>query len=291
MRAVVTKCHKQPRGALALAALAVALGVVAAPVVAASAFAADAPAPTRDVTMPGKVFEPARITVLTGTTVTWRNGDATNHTVTADGDAFDSGYVGPGGSFSYTFAKQGHYAYHCQIHKFMKGEVDVYALVLTGPDHPVVFGRPVVVSGLAAAGTASVSLRKLGSRDPVRTVKARPDGSFTARVPATAPGAYRASAGTGISPSVLVSVVPHVNAVRTGKTLRVSTVPARPGARVALQVYVRDYFTWRTVARSRLDATSHTSLPLPPGRPARVRAVVRGDRGWADGATQQIVLR
>ena len=267
---------------LAIAALAFGLAAT-------SASAADPPA--RDVTMPGKIFEPARITILTGTTVTWHNGDATNHTVTADGDAFDSGYVGPGATFSYTFAKQGHYAYHCQIHKFMKGEVDVYSLVLTGPDHPVAFGRPVVVAGLAAAGTSTVSLRKLGSRDPVRTVKARPDGSFTARVPATEPGAYRAVAGAGVSPPVLVSVVPRVNAVRSGTTIRISTVPARQGARVALQVYVRDYFTWRTVARSRLDAGSHASLPIPSQRPVRIRVVVRGDRGWADGATQQILIR
>src|SRR5262249_29155653 len=93
------------------AIVAVAFGLAAA-----SASAADAP--PRDVTMPGKLFEPARITILTGTTVTWHNSDATNHTVTADGDAFDSGYIGPGATFSYTFAKQGHYAYHCTIHKF-----------------------------------------------------------------------------------------------------------------------------------------------------------------------------
>src|SRR5262249_49712553 len=130
-----------------------------------------------------------------------------------------------------------------------------------------------------------------GSPDPVRTVKARPDGSFTARVLATEPGAYRAVAGTGVSPPVVGSVVPRVNAVRGGKTIRVSTVASRPGARVALQVYVRDYFTWRTVARGRLDAGSHASLPIPAQRPVRIRVVVRGEKGWADGTTQQIVIR
>ena len=60
----------------------------------------------RDVSIPGKLFEPARITVLLGTTVTWRNGDASNHTVTSEGDTFDSGYLAPGGSFSYTFASR-----------------------------------------------------------------------------------------------------------------------------------------------------------------------------------------
>ena len=61
--------------------------------------------------------------------------------MTSEGDTFDSGYLAPGGSFSYTFAKQGHYAYECLIHKFMKGTVDVFSLVLTGPENPVLVGQ------------------------------------------------------------------------------------------------------------------------------------------------------
>src|SRR4029077_6695754 len=55
--------------------------VVALCVLAAAGSATAADAPSRDVSIPGKLFEPARITVLLGTTVTWRNGDASNHTV------------------------------------------------------------------------------------------------------------------------------------------------------------------------------------------------------------------
>ena len=134
--------------------------VVALCVLAAAGTAGAADAPTRDVSIPGKLFEPARITILLGTTVTWRNGDASNHTVTSEGDTFDSGYLAPGGSFSYTFAKQGHYAYECLIHKFMKGTVDVFSLVLTGPENPVLVGRQVVVAGLAPAGTEAVTLSR-----------------------------------------------------------------------------------------------------------------------------------
>ena len=80
-------------GALALAALSLLAG---------GASAADAP--VRTVTMPGKLYDPDRLDVLVGTTVTWKNDDAINHTVTADGDAFSSGYVPPGGAFTFTFA-------------------------------------------------------------------------------------------------------------------------------------------------------------------------------------------
>ena len=107
-----------------------ALGVAALLVSGAVGVAADAP--VRTVVMPGKAYEPDHLDVLVGTTVTWRNDDSINHTVTADEDAFSSGYMPPGGSFSFTFTKQGRYAFHCIIHKFMKGEVAVFGLVLRG---------------------------------------------------------------------------------------------------------------------------------------------------------------
>jgi len=114
-------------------AIPVALGLVAL-AVASGVSAARADAPTRTVTMPGKAYDPTHLDVLVGTTVTWKNEDSINHTVTADGDAFSSGYLPPGGSFAFTFAQQGRYAFHCTIHKFMRGEVDVFGLVLTGPE-------------------------------------------------------------------------------------------------------------------------------------------------------------
>jgi hypothetical protein len=242
------------------------------------------------VAIPGKAYEPARITVLAGTTVTWRNGDSLNHTVTAEGDAFDSGYVAPGGSFSFTFATQGHYAYHCLIHKFMKGSVDVFGLVLTGPESPVLAGKQVVVAGLAPAGTVSVTLTKVGGGEPPRTVKTRPDGSFTVRFGATSPGAYRASAGKAASPLVRIAVVPRLTVTHTSSSVTVVADPARPGAGVALQAYDRDHFAWRTIARSRLDAQSRAQVAIPMPHPQRIRVVVRGTHGWADAASPAIVL-
>jgi plastocyanin len=264
--------------------------VLASCVLAAAGTAGAADAPTRDVSIPGKLFEPARITILLGTTVTWRNGDASNHTVTSEGDTFDSGYLAPGGSFSYTFAKQGHYAYECLIHKFMKGTVDVFSLVLTGPENPVLVGRQVVVAGLAPAGTASVTLSRVGGGEAARTVKARPDGSFTVRFRATAPGTYRASAGRAASPLVRIGVVPRVSISHSATAVDVATVPARIGARVALQTYDRDHFTWRTVAHTRLKAGSRARLAIPSERPLRVRVVVRGESGWSDAASRVVAL-
>ncbi|MGF7228433.1 MAG: cupredoxin domain-containing protein [Candidatus Saccharibacteria bacterium] len=73
-------------------------------------------------------FSPMAITVKVGTKVTWTNKDSTSHTVTADSgaaDAFDSGTLATGQSYSHTFSKAGTFAYHCTFHSDMHGTVTV----------------------------------------------------------------------------------------------------------------------------------------------------------------------
>jgi plastocyanin len=72
-------------------------------------------------------FKPSDVTVETGTTVTWRNTGAMEHTVTSDDKVFDSGHLKSGQSFSFTFRKPGVYGYHCSPHPWMKGTVRVAA--------------------------------------------------------------------------------------------------------------------------------------------------------------------
>jgi hypothetical protein len=69
----------------------------------------------------------------------------------------------------------------------------------------------------------------------------------------------------------------------------VGAVPARPGAPVLLQRYHRELFTFVTVARGRLDARSHALVRYRPRGSEHLRAVVRGTRGWSDGASRPIV--
>ena len=75
-------------------------------------------------------FSPAKLTIKAGTTVTWKNTTAVGHTVTSDdGKSFDSGTANPiaaqSGTFSFTFTKAGTFAYHCEIHPFMKATIIV----------------------------------------------------------------------------------------------------------------------------------------------------------------------
>ena len=64
-------------------------------------------------------FAPKDLSVKVGQTVTFANNDAVAHTATSD--AFDSGELAPGASYSFTPQQPGTYAYHCSIHPFMTG--------------------------------------------------------------------------------------------------------------------------------------------------------------------------
>jgi plastocyanin len=62
------------------------------------------------------LFDPAQVQTSSGATLTWSNAGTEQHTITADDASFDSGTINPGDTFAFTFAAQGTYPYHCQIH-------------------------------------------------------------------------------------------------------------------------------------------------------------------------------
>lgn len=78
------------------------------------------------------VYEPARVSVKVGEPVQWINTGKTVHSVTlvpddaqnskdasepAGAKTFDSGFMPPGGTFSYTFTVPGTYHYFCVPHE------------------------------------------------------------------------------------------------------------------------------------------------------------------------------
>ena len=78
--------------------------------------------------MPSK----ARAVETISNKVVWTNKDATAHTVRSDEaysnpytDDFNSALIEPNESYEYTFIEVGEYPYHCEIHPWMKGEVDI----------------------------------------------------------------------------------------------------------------------------------------------------------------------
>jgi plastocyanin len=77
------------------------------------------------VVMKDIAFDPQTITINAGESVTWMNEDSVSHTVVADNGEFESGQLGQGETFSFTFASAGTYPYTCTIHPGMKGTIVV----------------------------------------------------------------------------------------------------------------------------------------------------------------------
>ena len=61
-------------------------------------------------------FEMEVITIPVGTTVTWVYDASLPHTATSDTDLFNSGTLGEGDQFSYTFTDAGSFPYFCRFH-------------------------------------------------------------------------------------------------------------------------------------------------------------------------------
>src|SRR6476469_1189736 len=86
------------------------------------AFAADA-----TVQIDNFTFDPPRLTVKAGTTVTWYNEDDIPHTVAAVAKQFRSKALDTDGKFSFTFTTPGSYEYFCSLHPHMTGAIVVEA--------------------------------------------------------------------------------------------------------------------------------------------------------------------
>ncbi len=82
-------------------------------------------------------YSPELAQIGTGTPISWKNATGALHSITHDGCttgercAFDSGPIGPSGTFTVQNLPPGSYAYHCLYHPIMRG-----VLVVREPDRP-----------------------------------------------------------------------------------------------------------------------------------------------------------
>ncbi len=78
--------------------------------------------PANEVWMQNTAFNPKNKTISAGTEITWVNKDSFNHTVASgtpgnpDG-LFNSGVIGPGGTYTHKFNNSGTFNYYCSIHQ------------------------------------------------------------------------------------------------------------------------------------------------------------------------------
>ena len=94
--------------------------------------AQEIPAGAAAVRIANLAFDPAEITISTGSAVSWTNDDTAPHTVTSTDGVFDSGIFDPGAGFTWTFNEPGSFAYVCQLHPRMQGTVVVTGEAVDG---------------------------------------------------------------------------------------------------------------------------------------------------------------
>jgi plastocyanin len=276
--------------------------VIGGVTIAALALAAGAPSEPgvqRDVLIPGKFFAPQRQVVLIGDTVTWRNQDSSSHTATAGDGSFDSGNLVPGATFSQTFSAAGNHVYICSIHRYMRGEVDVYGLALSAPGYAVPHGQQTALKGLAPPSTGQVTILR---RDPGRgfvavgTVPVAADGEFRYPLSADVSASYQAVAGTLSSGTVDLRVAARITLTQSREarstTVTIRTQPAQAGAVVELQKYVFERFDFHTVRRARLDAAGAAVLRVEVRRKLHVRVLLpTGVGGYGRAVSETILVR
>jgi plastocyanin len=249
--------------------------------------AAAAPAKGPSVSILAAAYGSAKVDVLAGDTVTWRNDSVRAHTVSATDGSFGSARLVASGTFTHRFPAPGVVGYYCQLHPFMRAEVDVHRLILDAPHDASAPGQPLAIAGRAAlpAGTA-VSIKAAdGSVAGSATVA---NGRFSATVRPRASTSYTAVAGADVSPAVQVLVLDRkvqASAARASRhgfaVVRTRVIPASPGATVVLQLHLKQHFGWWPVKRVRLGRDSRARFVVRAAHKVRARVVLTA----ADGVT------
>jgi hypothetical protein len=164
----------------------------------------------------------------------------------------------------------------------MRGEVDVYRVLLETPPAAATAGRPFTLRGRAALPVGASVPILAGDGTTAATATVGAGGELAASVTATATSTYHAPEGNTIQLGVLDRRV-SASVARHGRRIAVaaSVAPAAPGATVVLQLRLKERFGWWPVARAKLDARSRARFSLARRRGAVARVVLT----LRDGAT------
>jgi plastocyanin len=228
----------------------------------------------------------ARVDVLTGDTVTWRNDSVRAHTVSAADGSWASQRLAASGSFSHQFTAAGVATYYCQVHPFMRAQVDVHNLLLEAPKDAAAPGQSLELMGRSALAAGSPVTIAAADGSTVATTTVGDDGTFHATVAPRTTTSYRAVSGGEASPDVQVLVLDrHVNASARAHgrrvVVRTRVAPAARGATVVLQLHIKERFGWWPVRRARLDGRSSARFAVRLSHGVRARVVLTA----ADGET------
>lgn len=195
-------------------------------------------------------FQPATLTILAGTTVTWTNRDGPAHTTTSDGIgamSWDSSALTQGQSYSVTFTHPGTFTYHCSFHPLMMGTVVVQAAESGTPAATAMpTATPAATSPPKPTATAPLRPTPVSrSRPKHKSITIKPSGTTYRFVPAT----VTVKVGTRVTWSNLTNA-PH-------------TVTGRGGWKFASKMFTTNHsvsFTFKKAGSYRYYCAIHPSM-------------------------------
>ncbi|MDA0182716.1 hypothetical protein OJ997_20560 [Solirubrobacter phytolaccae] len=223
-------------------------------------------------------FAVPHIDVLAGDTVTWHNASLRAHNVLADDRSFASPRLLMDGLYEHRFGAPGTYAYFCQLHPSMRGDVGVHRLLLDAAKEPAAPGKPYALKGRAALpeGT-TVSIQADGVEQTTATVGAA--GAFSATVSPAATASYTAVAGGESAPPVQLLVLDRKVSAgqKVGKrklTITVKVTPASAGSTVVLQLKLKEHFGWWPVKATKTGSGGTARFTIDRGRKVQARVLL-----------------
>ena len=209
-----------------------------------------------------KAYDPSQLDVLVGTTVTWRNDDSMNHTVTADERRVRLRLHAAGRLVLVHVHEAGPLRIPLrdpQVHAGRGRRLRAGPLRARGSG---VAGGRVVFAGLAPAGTASVALRGPRGRSHRQAPSGRElRGAHGDRRARELPGGRGRARQPG-SPDPRDA---HRSRRCIGRTAPCDGHAGTTRWTAVLQAYDREHFAWKVVARGALDRASRVELRVPGG--------------------------
>ena len=263
--------------------------------VAALAAAGFALADTVSITLGPKGPQPGVVTVEWGDTLAFVNGDSVAHGITSSRSDLGAATIPPGSTYAGAVTvRAGSYQFRQTGGKSFPGTVVVTAtgtVTLKANRATVVYGRPVVLTGVSSKPDTPVVLEQRATGDPawrpLATVTAAADGSFGAaaqleesvRVRASIAGGQIKSAtvSVGLAPALAISSIGTRTAVGHVLPIAARLTPGKAATHVTLLECGPTTGGWRTVAAK------------PPGLSGRI--TFRWTAGYGRTLLRAVVLR
>ncbi len=255
------------------------LAALVASLFGASTASAKMPMDGANVSILAAAYGSTKVDVLEGDTVTWRNDSVRAHTVSATDGSWASQRIGTSGVFSHRFAAAGVSAYYCQVHPFMRAEVDVHRLLIDAPHDAAAPGQPYELMGRAALAAGSPVTIEAADGSTAATTTVNAGGAFHATVSPRTTTSFRAVSGAEASPPVQLLVLDRKVTASSrvhGRRAVVKTrvLPASHGATVVLQMHLKERFGWWPVRTAKLDAHSRARFAVKLRHSVRARVVL-----------------